>query len=248
MIAWGEPLFRYCERGDHAGLWAEPANALSNVAFIIVALLAGIRLGRASSTARIGDGDFAIVTLLIAATTMVGIGSIMFHTVATRLGQLADIIPIGMFMLLYLAFALRVMLRASLAGVMLGLVLFVAGFVVLNQLPCQPVGSHLFAARALPRWCLNGGIAYLPALAGLLAVGASLHVRQDASARTLLAAAGLFSFSLALRSIDLTLCPLIRIGPVTIGAHALWHLGTAIVIHLLLKTAVDAVASRHDQR
>lgn len=244
MTGWSESVFRYCERGDSAWFLAEPINALSNIAFLIVALLAGIRFGQAMQAKHISNGDFSVIVSLIAATTAIGIGSFAFHVLATRRGQLADVVPIAIFMLLYLGFALRILLGLSLSASALGLAAFAAAFLALGQLPCRPIGVSMSAARLLPGWCLNGGLGYLPALAALLGVAIIQGLRRHRSAASLFAATALFAASLALRSIDLTACPLLGIGPIRVTAHALWHLANAGVLYVLLGTAISAVSAR----
>ncbi len=244
MSAWNQGIFLYCERGDSASLFAEPLNALSNVAFPVVALLASIRFGQVMQSKQIANGDFAIIASLIATTTAIGIGSFAFHVLATRHGQLADVVPIAIFMLFYLAFALRVLLGLPLFASALGLAAFAAAFFGLAQLPCQPIGVSIAAARLLPGWCLNGGLAYLPPLAALLMIAITQAARRHSSASGLFAAAALFAASLAMRSIDLTVCPLLALGPIRVTAHAIWHLTNAAVLYNLLKVAISAISAR----
>jgi hypothetical protein len=83
------PVDLYCERLS-AGFWAEPVNALTNVAFLVAALLA----------ARALAGRTALVSgpvLLVALMALIGLGSFAFHTLATRGAALLDVIPIGLF-------------------------------------------------------------------------------------------------------------------------------------------------------
>ena len=244
MNALDQYVFRYCERGDSIALLAEPLNAVSNMAYIVAALLASIRFGRVMQTRTIATGDFAVVAALSGTATATALGSIAFHVLATRVSQLADVIPIGVFMLLYLTFALRVLLGASRVMSAIGIAAFVATSAMLSQLPCQPIGISVTAARLLPSWCLNGGLGYLPALAALVAVGVTLSLRRHTSARHLLLAAALLGLALGLRSVDLATCPLFQAGPIALTAHVLWHVATAGVIYLLLIAAISAIESR----
>ncbi|MFM7453284.1 MAG: hypothetical protein ACKO1V_04890, partial [Cyanobium sp.] len=72
---------------------------------------------------------------------------------------------------------------------------------------------------------LNGSLAYAPTLA-VLALLAWHQLRREQST-LLLAATGLFSLSLLLRSVDNALCPLFPIG-----THLFWHLFNAEVLVL----------------
>jgi len=89
----------YCERTS-AAFDAEPINALTNLAFLIGALVAW-RLAQG----RPGRQD-RLITAMIMTMALVGLGSMLFHTVATRWAEWGDVIPILVFMLLYLWFVL----------------------------------------------------------------------------------------------------------------------------------------------
>ena len=78
-MAWSEQLFRYCERGADAAFWAEPLNALSNIAFLVAALAAGRELA-----GRPTGGRRHFEALLVVLVAVIGIGSFLFHTLATR--------------------------------------------------------------------------------------------------------------------------------------------------------------------
>ena len=76
----------YCERLE-PGLWSEPLNAISNVAFFIAAFLA-FNLTREPSRF---DWRAAVLILFLA---VIGTGSTLFHTFATRWAMLSDVLPI----------------------------------------------------------------------------------------------------------------------------------------------------------
>jgi hypothetical protein len=207
---WSQPIDLYCERTD-AAFWSEPVNAVSNVAFLIAAAAAFVRWRR-------GDrGDWPALAL-IGVVTAVGIGSFTFHTVATRGAVLADVIPIAVFIYGYLLLALRRFLH----------------------LPCMAAGAivvgYAAAAQGLsglaPRF-LNGSVGYLPALAALIAVAAT--AKEEGVRRGLALAALLFAISLALRSVDIALCPAFPLG-----THFAWHILNAVVLYILLRTAMAA--------
>src|SRR5687768_2996924 len=100
-MAWSDQLFRYCERGADAAFWAEPLNALSNIAFLAAALAAGRELA-----GRPTGGRRHFEALLVVLVAVIGVGSFLFHTLATRWAMYADVIPIGLFMLAYWAYTL----------------------------------------------------------------------------------------------------------------------------------------------
>ena len=155
---WFAPIDAYCERLG-PGLAAEPFNALSNAAFFIAALWA------ARTAAR--KGVEPVIWLLIALVFVIGLGSLAFHTFADQWSELADVLPITLFIYGYLAFALRRFLGLDWWKVALALgVLFLV---------------TLASAHVLPPGFMNGSGAYLPAL--IASVHATLtRVRGDMGA------------------------------------------------------------------
>src|SRR3712207_1850463 len=89
----------YCERID-AHFWAEPLNAITNVAFLLAAALAARLLLRE----RASDWPAAILTALVGA---IGIGSFLFHTIPSRWTAAVDVIPIQLFAFGYFFLAMR---------------------------------------------------------------------------------------------------------------------------------------------
>jgi hypothetical protein len=83
--------YLYCERAE-PGLFAEPLNALTNVAFFVAAWAAW-SLARRSRTAP------ADIGLLIALSIVIGIGSTLFHTFAAVWARVLDEVPILLFQL-----------------------------------------------------------------------------------------------------------------------------------------------------
>ena len=207
-MSWSTPIDLYCERTD-ASLWAEPANALTNVAFLIAALAAFLLWRRA------GGRDWPALALIVVAAA-VGLGSFTFHTVATRGARLADVIPIAIFIYGYLLLALRRLLHLS-AGVAIAIVV-----------------SYAAAAQAVswlaPPRALNGSIGYLPALVAMVAMA---RLTRGQARRGLELGVMIFTVSLALRTIDLAGC---EVFPV--GTHFLWHLLNAAVLYVLLRTMI----------
>ena len=97
-----EHVFLYCERGTNEALLAEPLNAASNISFLLAALAALVLLLRRPREERSADQS-----LFIALVFLIGLGSLSFHLLADRASLLADVIPINVFMLVYLGFALN---------------------------------------------------------------------------------------------------------------------------------------------
>ena len=218
---WLESIDLYCERTGPE-LWSEPLNALSNLAFLGVAALLWRR-----AKGRQASGDIRVLIALIAA---VGLGSLVFHTVATRWAALLDIGFIALFVLVYhQRFQVRLLGKSPAAGWR-----GVGAFVLLAVL----FGA---ATRLLPPIALNGSEIYLPPFALLLVCARQARGRAAQTARWLTLAGALFLVSITCRAIDQAICP-----AWPIGSHVGWHLVNAAMLYscmrglLAASTATDA--------
>ena len=209
---WSSPIDLYCERND-ASFWAEPANALTNAAFLIAAAAAFLLWRRA------GGRDWPALALIVVVVA-VGLGSFTFHTVARRGAMLADVIPIAIFIYGYLLLALRRFLQLP-AGAAIAIVVAYAA------------GAQALSWLAPPR-ALNGSISYLPAL---VAMAVMARTTRGQSRRRLELAVMIFTVSLGLRTIDLAACETFPIG-----THFVWHLLNAVMLYVLLRTAIIGTA------
>ena len=207
---WTTPVDIYCERTD-ATFWAEPVNALSNLAFVLASLIA---IYEARRTDRL-DGLIAALCFLAAA---VGVGSFLFHTFAQSWAGLADVIPILLFILLYLSVAVNRFfdIRWPLA-VPLTVTLFVV------SLPARNAALWLSGGR------LNGSESYAPALALLIGSAVGLAAIRHPAASWIALATGVFMASLTARVLDASICEAFPLG-----THFLWHLLNGTMIGILL--------------
>lgn len=212
---WRESVLDYCERLDDR-FWSEPLNAVSNAAFLIAAASAYAILRRR------GARDAPALTL-IGVTASVGLGSFAFHTLATRGAMLLDVIPIAIFIYGYFFLALRRFFRLG-AWMAAGVTFAFA--------------AASFAVDASFTG-LNGSIAYLPALAALISFSALLRPRDREAARGLGLAATTFAASLVFRTMDRDVC-----GVFALGTHFVWHMLNALVLWLLLTTAIERGPAR----
>jgi hypothetical protein len=212
-----DPVDIYCERVD-ASFWSEPFNALTNASFLLAAFL----LARLYT--RSGRKDHALLGL-IACIAVVGTGSFTFHTLANKIAQMADVIPIVLFVVYYLFLSLHRLVGLSVCRTLAGIATFL-----------------VFAAQAdsvPPEYSFNGSIAYFPCLAALLAIGGILHHRRHPSSAAVLKAAACFALSLTFRSIDMMLCP-----QLALGTHFLWHIFNGVVLYLLGRSLFTAPPAR----
>lgn len=204
---WTAPVDIYCERLG-PGLWAEPLNAVSNIAFFIAAWV-GWR-----ATRRRDWRDRLLVGLALA----IGVGSTLFHTFAQRWAGAADVLPIMLFILVYLFFAFR---RYFGAGWPEAATLTLA-------FPFFGAGLQAAARAALPE-AMAPSFGYLPAFVALVACGALLIRRRHPAGPLLLGAGAVFAASLTFRSLDMPLC---EANP--LGTHIFWHLLNGTLIGMLL--------------
>ncbi len=206
----------YCERLGSA-FWAEPVNAITNVAFIVAGAF-GWRLMTRLSAQSTGH------RVLVAIICTIGVGSFLFHTFATRWAELADIIPILMFQICFLwLYSLEVM----------GLSRLWAGVLMVGFLVVVWIGFNLKAVLGIAPDApspLNGSEMYIGAFLGILGL-ALYHAFAAKKERYLLLVALLgFCLSLTFRTLDMALC---RTWPM--GTHFLWHLFNAGVVYLSLR-------------
>lgn len=167
----------YCERTGQ-DFWGEPLNAVSNGAFLIIAVIFAIH------ACRRGDKTAFALALLVG---VVGIGSFLFHTLANRWSYFGDVVPIGIFILSYLALALRRFFGLGTTPIALCLIVFATATAGLM--------------RAFAVSFLNGSMPYASAWGSLLVVGLALRRFGNAAASGVLAAFASFSIGVTCRSI-----------------------------------------------
>ena len=229
-MSWLDKVYLYCERGLDPSFWAEPLNAISNASFLVAAAIAAMRHRKVPQEV---DGRSRLAIWgLIALVAGIGIGSFVFHTFATRWALIADVVPITVFMVSYLAFALRKFVALSWISIAVVLLLFAYTGHIAGSLTCA-------GAENGPRIpCLNGSLGYLPALLCLWAVGSASVLRGNEAGRWLLVAGGIFLVSAGFRTIDRDLCAHARIGGQMVGTHAFWHVLNALTLYILLIAAI----------
>ncbi len=204
---WLSPVDIYCERTGPE-YWSEPVNAVTNLAFLIAALVVWPRLR--------GPG-MALGKALAAVLFVIGIGSWLFHTHANRLTGLMDVLPILAFILLYVFAAMRDYFGARpwLA------VLAAAGFI-----PYAAVTRPIFAM--IPG--LGSSTGYAPVALLVLIFAALLRKRHPATARGLAIGGAILIVSLTLRTLDQPLC-----DALPFGTHFLWHILNAVMLGWMIE-------------
>jgi hypothetical protein len=206
----------YCERVG-PGLWAEPLNLVTNAAFLLAAAAAAVRFARTPGLTIVRGWDIAMLIALLAA---IGIGSGLWHAFAQPWAALADTVPILLFISVFLPSFLR-----RIAG--LG-----AGAIIVLFLAFQAAN---FGIRGLfPPETLNGSVFYAPAWLGLALMGGYLALKRHPLAGRMAFASGLFTLSLALRTVDEAVC-----GAFPLGTHFLWHLLNGLLLYTLITVLID---------
>jgi hypothetical protein len=224
-------IFAYCERGLDPSFWAEPFNALTNFGFIVAALYTFWELSRRPAT----EAKLFRYLLILNVFT-IGVGSFLFHTLATRTASAADVIPIGVFMLVYLGYALYRFAGVPLVAVVPAIGVFAYVISEAMQVQCDAFG---FGWPLLEKTnCLNGSFGYLPAVVAMLLIGAWLAVRSHAATPYVLGAAVTFMVSLTFRTTDRIWCNTISFMDKAIGTHFIWHTLNSVVLFLLLLAAI----------
>ena len=196
---WFEQVDGYCERTDFS-YWSEPINAATNLVFIIAALV----LWRRST----GVPMARVLSVILFAT---GIGSFLFHTHATLWASVADVVPIGIFILTYLFVVNRDMVPMGgwLAALATALFIPFAAVLlpVLNQIPFVAISNFYWTVPIL------------------LALYAVLLRRKPGIAQGFLIGAALLCLSITIRSLDEILCDVIPVG-----THFVWHLLNGVML------------------
>ncbi len=210
------PLDLYCERTD-AQFLSEPLNLISNLAFI----LAGALLLKQLKTA--GPSPIATSARILSwQVIVVGIGSALFHSFANGWSKICDVIPIGLFILSYLWLFCR---KIAVIGRIYSAFALTA-FAVLSL----TIASLADQARS------NGGQFYFGTWMTLVCLAFYFAGRGDPSTwKKMLAASILFSLSITMRTIDLTIC-----DTWPYGTHEFWHLFNAAVLYLVVKSFIEA--------
>jgi len=202
---WTRAIDAYCERTD-PGFWAEPVNAVTNLAFVIAAIIMWRRT----------PGSFG-GRILSGILFMIGVGSFLFHTFANPWSAALDVTPILAFVLVYLYLANRDFLELPIWAALVGTLAFVPYAVWMTP-----------AFAALPFFNVSSFYWPLPLLIGAYAV--LLHKRMPQTAVGLAIGAGLLCVSLTARSVDESLCV-----SIPHGTHFLWHILNAIMLGWMIE-------------
>ena len=210
----------YCERTG-PGFWAEPANALSNAAFVLASLWGALTARRLGNRA-------ADAWMLIGLAAAIGLGSFLFHTLAVRWSELADTVPIWTFVAGFVLVAMHRLGGMEWGRVALWAVLVGGAAVATISLLATGEGATT-ATPALPD-PLNGSGQYAPAVLALAVFALVTRRRLHPAAPWIAGCLAIFLVSLTFRTLDRDFCPALPLG-----LHFLWHLLNGLMIGLMLQ-------------
>lgn len=203
---WTRAIDAYCERTD-AAYWSEPVNAVTNIAFMLVA----VAMWRRCEARPAGR----LMSVLLA---LIGIGSFLFHTHATAWASVTDTTPIMAFTLAYIYLANRDFWLWP---------AWAAGLGALAYIPYTMALTPVF--DALPFFAISGFYWPLPVL--IFAYAALLRGRKPDLSRNLVIGAAMLCLSLVFRSLDRGLC-----AAFPLGTHWLWHVLNAAMLGWMIET------------
>jgi hypothetical protein len=206
MTTMFNPIDAYCERTS-AAYWAEPVNALTNLAFLVAAWVMWRR-----------SEGLPLARALCMVLTAIGVGSYLFHTHANGLTAALDVGPILGFILVYIFAATRDLLRLG--------PWWAAGAVV-AFFPYAALMVPVFTA-VMPYLGSSAGYAPIPVL--ILAYAAALWRTSPATAQGMALGAVILSLSLTFRTLDAPLC-----DHVPVGTHFLWHLLNGLMLGWMIE-------------
>lgn len=225
-----KPVFAYAERGTQIGLWAEPLNAVTNVAFVVAAVL----LWRLQNKMQNQSVAFSSRLLAVLIGT-IGIGSALFHTVANQWSQWADVLPILVFMLVYCWLAMTLFLNWGWVSKLAVIIVYLAITFTVEFFQGGPLADWLanyFDVNYQLAKTLAGGALYLPTILLLLGFSTLMTFRKVRVGFSLYFATLLFILSYAFRTLD-------GVTPNwTHGTHFFWHIFNATVLYMLVRILI----------
>lgn len=208
----------YCERIT-TSLWDEPFNIISNIAFIIVAIVV---FRKAQSTIPAGNNRYTDIWILTALILTIGVGSALWHILAQYWALWTDRTPILLFISLFLLSCLVRVLHLSLVKAIIVLLILHA--------------SNGLVLSIFPTATLNGSLFYLPTALLLFGISFVLWHKGDRQKSYFLAGSILLTIAITFRTVDLSAC-----GTIPVGTHFIWHILVAITIYVLMTALLNSV-------
>lgn len=195
---------------------AEPINLVTNLFFVAGGLMAMYLIMRLPPEPNRKRFDLSLLALTLIA---IGIGSGLWHLMPSHETLLMDVIPITLFINLYMVSTMRRILRFSWSRLLLWWSVY-AALTVAFQKGFSPE-------------LLNGTIMYAPTYLALVALTGAVATRSAYVGKVFLSMLLLWTASLAFRTIDMNVCSIVKSG-----THYLWHTLNAVVLYRLLAVLI----------
>ena len=200
-----KPIDIYCERLD-IGMWAEPINAVTNVAFVLAAIIMWFRCKN------LVEGRVLAVLLF-----SIGCGSFLFHTFAQTWAAILDVTSILIYILAYIFVAnYRFLVWSKMASI-IGVILF---------FPYQFLLVSLLSNFQL----FGSSVQYIPIAILIFIYAALLRKSEQILSRRLFIGATILCVSIFVRTIDEPMCQI-----VSTGTHFVWHILNAVMLAWMIE-------------
>ena len=200
-----KPIDIYCERLQ-IGIWAEPINAVTNIAFILAAIIMWLRCKH------LVEGK--ILSFLLFS---IGCGSFLFHTYAQTWAALLDVTAILIFILTYIFVANRRFLVWSKMVSLIGVILFFP-----YQLLLVSILSNI--------QFFGSSVQYIPVAILIFIYSGLLRKSEPNLSRGLFIGAAILCLSIISRTVDEPLCSIL-----SVGTHFVWHILNAIMLSWMIE-------------
>lgn len=204
----GIPFPVYCERGDSLEFFAEPLNAISNLAFIF----AGLGIYRLLTKNRIQQVEYKTVLILI---LLVGFGSFLWHATRNSFTLLLDAVPTALSFTLIIYILLSKLIANKLIALLIAALLLPTRFFISS-----------FASTDIISSLIRNAIIFTTILV-LIVWSFKKYGRVALEGLSVLA---IYLLAISMRVMDLQTCPTFNIG-----THFLWHILNALAVYLAVK-------------
>jgi len=198
----------YCENLSNLFIINEPVNTLTNLSFFI----ASIYLFKKYKKEKTKKIDVIILIFLL---FLIGFGSTIWHLTQSLVGELLDMVPILLFLIVYIYSFLKRIVKLKIYYIVIFIICFI------------------FATFNLPKLFNEDPIktssGYLPALITLFMFTVYVYFNNKKTFKYFFSSSIIFLSSIILRSLDFVFC-----NTLIIGTHFLWHILNSILLYLLI--------------
>ena len=200
-----KPIDIYCERLD-IGMWAEPINAVTNVAFILAAIFMWLRCKN------LVEGR--ILSFLLCS---IGCGSFLFHTFAQTWAAILDVTAILIFILTYIFVANLRFLACSKMVSLIGVILI---------FPYQLILTSILSNIQF----FGSSVQYIPVAILIFIYSGLLRKSEPNLSHELFIGASILCLSIIFRTIDEPFC-----STLSVGIHFVWHILNAMMLSWMIE-------------